>query len=90
MTKPLQVGSASSAGVEAAELASLGWTAATDIIEAPLGFFKATGGQVNADAVLNRLWTALGVLHRIHDQALPLRGHPAGSDGGSAAGRHTH
>ena len=55
MTKPLQVGSASSAGVEAAELASLGWTAATDIIEAPLGFFKATGGQVNADAVLNRL-----------------------------------
>jgi 2-methylcitrate dehydratase PrpD len=55
MTKPLQVGSTSSAGVEAAELASRGWTAATDILEAPLGFYRSTGGQLDPGALMNRL-----------------------------------
>ena len=38
MTKPLHAGLAARAGVEAAELASRGFSAAPDILEAPLGF----------------------------------------------------
>ena len=38
MTKPLHAGLAARAGVEAAQLASRGFTAAPDIIEAPMGF----------------------------------------------------
>ena len=38
MTKPLHAGLAARAGVEAAELARRGFTAAPDIVEAPLGF----------------------------------------------------
>jgi 2-methylcitrate dehydratase PrpD len=38
MTKPLHAGLAARAGLEAARLASGGFTAATDILEAPMGF----------------------------------------------------
>jgi 2-methylcitrate dehydratase PrpD len=38
MTKPLHAGLAARAGVEAADLASRGFTAAPDILEAPMGF----------------------------------------------------
>ena len=55
MTKPLQVGHASGNGVAAADLASIGWTAADDILEDPLGFFKAAGERFNPEAIMNRL-----------------------------------
>ena len=55
MTKPLQVGHAAGNGVAAADLASLGWTAADDILESPLGFFKAAGAGFHPDAIWNRL-----------------------------------
>ena len=44
MTKPFQAGHGAEAGVSAAELAGLGWTAAENVLEAPRGFFAAFGG----------------------------------------------
>jgi 2-methylcitrate dehydratase PrpD len=44
MTKPFHAGHAAENGIVAADLAALGWTAADDILEAPLGFFQAAGG----------------------------------------------
>ncbi len=44
----------------AADLASLGWTAAVDILEAPLGFFQAAGGGFDPTAIVGRFgkpWT---------------------------------
>ena len=60
MTKPFQAGHPAESGVVAADLASIGWTAASDILEAPAGFFHAAGGGFNPDAIVNRLgnpWT---------------------------------
>jgi 2-methylcitrate dehydratase PrpD len=60
MTKPFHAGRAAENGVLAAHLASLGWTAATNILEAPLGFFQAEGGGYDPHAILDRLgkpWT---------------------------------
>jgi 2-methylcitrate dehydratase PrpD len=55
MTKPFQAGHAAENGIVAADLASLGWTAADDILEAPGGFFRAAGGGYTPDAIMNRL-----------------------------------
>ncbi len=55
MTKPFQAGHACENGVLAADLASLGWTAASDILEAPTGFFQAAGGGFDPGAIVNRL-----------------------------------
>src|SRR6266404_5114975 len=60
MTKPLQAGHAAGSGVEAAQLAELGWTAAEQILEAERGFFHAFGGSFNPEAIMDRLgkpWT---------------------------------
>ena len=60
MTKPFQAGHAAEGGLLAADLASLGWTASEEILEAPRGFFKASGGGFDPDAILNKLgnpWT---------------------------------
>ncbi|MBI2917784.1 MAG: MmgE/PrpD family protein [Chloroflexi bacterium] len=45
MTKPLHAGHACKDGVMAALLASKGWTAAPDVLEAPLGFYKVMAGD---------------------------------------------
>src|SRR4029077_6393776 len=50
-----QAGHAAAAGVEAAQLAQLGWTAAPQILEAERGFFHAAGGSFNVAAILNKL-----------------------------------
>ena len=55
MTKPFHAGHAAENGIVAADLAALGWTAADDILEAPLGFFQAAGGGFDPGAVVNRL-----------------------------------
>ena len=44
MTKAFHAGHAAESGTAAADLAALGWTAADDVLEAPLGFFQAAGG----------------------------------------------
>jgi 2-methylcitrate dehydratase PrpD len=55
MTKPFHAGHAAENGVVAVDLAALGWTAADDILEAPLGFFQAAGGGFDPSAIVNRL-----------------------------------
>lgn len=60
MTKPFQAGHAAENGTVAADLASLGWTAAPNILEAPAGYFHAAGGGFDKDLIMNRLghpWT---------------------------------
>jgi 2-methylcitrate dehydratase PrpD len=60
MTKPFQAGHAAENGTVAADLASLGWTAADNILEAPAGYFHAAGGGFDNGLIMNRLgkpWT---------------------------------
>lgn len=60
MTKPFQAGHAAENGTIAAELASIGWTASPNILEAPKGYFQAAGGGFEAGQIMNRLgkpWT---------------------------------
>jgi 2-methylcitrate dehydratase PrpD len=60
MTKALHAGRAAEHAVASADLAVLGWTAATDALEAPQGFFAAAGGGAEARAIMGRLgepWT---------------------------------
>jgi 2-methylcitrate dehydratase PrpD len=60
MTKPFHAGHAGENGTVAVELAAIGWTAAPDILEAPLGFFQAEGGGFEPASIVDRLgkpWT---------------------------------
>src|SRR6185437_3661089 len=60
MTKPFHAGHAAENGTVAADLSALGWTAAEDILEAPLGFFHAEGGGFDPGSIVDRLgqpWT---------------------------------
>lgn len=60
MSKPFTAGHAAQNGTVGADLAALGWTAATDILEGPAGYFEAAGGGFDASALMNRLgkpWT---------------------------------
>ncbi len=60
MTKPFHAGHAAENGTVAADLAALGWTAANNILEAPLGFFQAEGGGFDPSAIVGRFgkpWT---------------------------------
>ena len=59
MTKPFQAGHAAENGTVAVDLAALGWTAAVDILEAPLGFFQAAGGGFDPDAIVGPLRKAV-------------------------------
>ncbi|MGH9354935.1 MAG: MmgE/PrpD family protein, partial [Terriglobia bacterium] len=60
MTKPFQAGHASASGVEAAALASIGWTASLKVLEDPGGFFHAFGGGYDPGYIVGKLgspWT---------------------------------
>jgi 2-methylcitrate dehydratase PrpD len=60
MSKPFQAGHAAENGVVATDLAAIGWTAAPDILEAPLGYLHAAGGSYDPQAIVSRLgkpWT---------------------------------
>ena len=75
MTKPFHAGHAAENGTVAADLAALGWTAATDILEAPLGFFQAEGGGFDPTAIVGRLgkpWT-------LASPGVSIKPHPSGS-----------
>ncbi|HZV58916.1 MAG TPA: MmgE/PrpD family protein, partial [Candidatus Eremiobacteraceae bacterium] len=75
MTKPFQAGHAAESGLVSAELATLGWTAAEQILEADRGFFHAAGGSYDPSAIMNRLgqpWT-------FADPGVSLKPYPSGS-----------
>ena len=75
MTKPFQAGHAAESGIVAADLASAGWTAAENILEAERGFFHAAGGSFDPSAILNRLgnpWT-------FASPGISLKPYPSGS-----------
>lgn len=75
MTKPFQAARAAENGTVAVDLAALGWTAANDILEAPLGFFQAEGGGFDPDAIVGRLgkpWT-------LATPGVSIKPHPSGS-----------
>src|ERR1700704_5312347 len=55
MSKSFNAGHPADCGTQAAELASLGWTAADDILESPLGFYHAGGGGFNPDVIVGHL-----------------------------------
>src|SRR2546422_3281499 len=60
MTKPFTAGHAAENGVVAVDLASIGWTASPEILEAKEGWFSAAGGGFDPQAIMNRLgkpWT---------------------------------
>jgi 2-methylcitrate dehydratase PrpD len=75
MTKPFHAGHAAENGTVAADLAAIGWTAADDILEAPLGFFQAEGGGFDPTAIVGRLgkpWT-------LASPGVSIKPHPSGS-----------
>ncbi len=75
MTKPFQAGHGAEAGVTAAELAGLGWTAAENVLEAPRGFFAAFGGGFDAHAISGKLgkpWSFLS-------PGVSIKPYPSGS-----------
>jgi len=75
MTKPFHAGHAAENGVVAADLASLGWTAASQILEAPRGFFHAYSGTYDPFAIMNKLgnpWT-------LANPGVSLKPYPSGS-----------
>ena len=75
MSKPFQAGHAAEAGVVAADLAALGWTASEQILEAPSGFFHAAGGSFAPAAIAGKLgkpWT-------FHDPGVSIKPFPSGS-----------
>ena len=75
MTKPFHAGHAAESGVVAADLASLGWTAAEQILEAKRGFFHAYSGTYDPSAIMNKLgnpWT-------FANPGVSLKPYPSGS-----------
>jgi len=75
MTKPFHAGHAAEGGVVAADLASLGWTAAPRILEAPRGFFHAYSGTFDPSAIMSKLgnpWTFAA-------PGISLKPYPSGS-----------
>jgi len=75
MTKPFHAGHAAENGTVAADLASHGWTAAEDILEAPLGFFQAAGGSFDPGSIVGKLgrpWT-------FTSPGVSIKPHPSGS-----------
>ena len=55
MTKPFHAGHAAEAGLVSADLVALGWTAAEDILEGPLGFYQAEGGNYDPKLIAAKL-----------------------------------
>jgi 2-methylcitrate dehydratase PrpD len=75
MTKPFHAGHAAEAGVVAADLAALGWTAAPDILEGVFGFFQAAGGGFDSALIADRLgkpWT-------LASPGVSIKPYPSGS-----------
>lgn len=74
MTKPFHAGHATEAGLVAVDLASLGWTAADKILEAPRGFFHAYGGTYDPATM-----EALGSPWTFASPGVSIKPYPSGS-----------
>jgi 2-methylcitrate dehydratase PrpD len=75
MTKPLQAGHAAESGLQSVQLAEIGWTAATQILEAQRGFFHAAGGSFDSAAILGKL----GAPWCFAAPGISLKPYPSGS-----------
>jgi 2-methylcitrate dehydratase PrpD len=75
MTKPLHAGRAADNGVVAASLAARGFSAATNILEARRGFFRAAGGGYDPTMIDGRL----GAPWTFADPGVSIKPHPSGS-----------
>jgi 2-methylcitrate dehydratase PrpD len=74
MTKPLHAGRAAENGVLAAQLASRGFTAAVDVLEARRGFFFAAGGGYDPEIAM-----AFGHPWTFADPGVSIKPYPSGS-----------
>lgn len=75
MAKPLHAGRAGETGILAADLAMMGFTAASTVLEGPRGFFEAYVGKCDADVIshtLGRPWTFLT------DASIAIKPFPSG------------
>jgi 2-methylcitrate dehydratase PrpD len=75
MTKPFQAGHAAESGLRSVQLADIGWTAATQILEAKRGFFHAAGGSFDPAAILGKL----GAPWCFVSPGVSLKPYPSGS-----------
>jgi 2-methylcitrate dehydratase PrpD len=75
MTKPFQAGHAAESGLRAVQLAEIGWTAATQILEAQRGFYHAAGGTFDPAAIQGKL----GAPWCFADPGISLKPYPSGS-----------
>jgi 2-methylcitrate dehydratase PrpD len=75
MTKPFQAGHAAESGLRSVQLADIGWTAATQILEAKRGFFHAAGGSFDPSAILGKL----GAPWCFASPGISLKPYPSGS-----------
>jgi 2-methylcitrate dehydratase PrpD len=75
MTKPLHAGRAAENGVNAALLALDGFTAASNILEAPRGFFNAMAGGYDESKIRGRL----GEPYFIKEPGISIKPYPSGS-----------
>lgn len=75
MSKPYQAGHAAESGVVSAQLTALGWTSASQILEADRGFFHAAGGSYDPSVIVDHLgkpWT-------FTSPGISLKPYPSGS-----------
>ncbi|HTX02019.1 MAG TPA: MmgE/PrpD family protein [Acidimicrobiales bacterium] len=75
MTKPLHAGRAAEAGVVAAQLAALGWSANPEILDAPRGFFRAAGGGYARRGIEGKLASPWA----FDEPGVSIKPHPSGS-----------
>lgn len=75
MTKPLHAGQAGEAGMFAARLARDGFTAATNILEAHRGFYRAAAGGYEP----SRIEGKLGNPYFFEDPGISIKPYPSGS-----------
>ncbi len=75
MTKPYHSGHAAEGGTVSAELATRGFTAAQNALEAPRGFFAAGGGGFDPVQVMDRL----GGPWAFEDPGVWIKPHPSGA-----------
>jgi 2-methylcitrate dehydratase PrpD len=75
MTKPFHAARAAESGMIAADLAARGFSAASTILEADRGFFRAAGGGWSQGAIDGRL----GAPWTFADPGISIKPHPSGS-----------
>jgi 2-methylcitrate dehydratase PrpD len=74
MTKPLHVGRAAQNGVNAAQLASRGFTADEHALDGPWGFFQVLGGGAAPEVIIGQV----GNPHSILDPGVSVKPYPCG------------